>query len=81
MDNKNLLKLTAINLKLGSRGLTLNPDEARKLRDELQELLGPKTGDMPYYIQQPIWIDHNAEPWPDRWDVSYENGVTLTINV
>lgn len=70
--NENLVKIETIIIKGGGSNvmLLLKPNEARKVRDALTELMGPKTGDMPYFVQPPIYVDPNSESWPNKWSMS-----------
>ncbi len=77
MNNDELVKVTLIKVKIGSREIELTPDEARRLSEVLNDLIGPKTV-QPVYIpvqpypkwNEPFWVNPNVEPWPNHWEIT-----------
>ncbi len=80
MSTEGLVKVTSVVVSLNGKNVELTPEQARRLRDELQELLGPR---IPQYVPvysaplnpvwetTPIYCDPNSEKWPDHWSVKY----------
>lgn len=91
MSTDGLIRVTSITISLGGKEVELTPEQARRLRDELHELLGPKTPQYvpvyplpcPVWETTPVYCDPNSEKWPDHWSVKYgalSNCASLTIH-
>ncbi len=72
MSTEGLVKVSSIVISIDGKPIELTPKQARTLRDELNELLGPKEVQVPvpFYVERPIWIDPNSERWPDHWQIT-----------
>src|SRR4051812_288095 len=85
MNEDELVRVTLITVKVGEKEFVLTPEEARKLRRALDDLLGPTqpvvvtTPVYPYTPQpcapwsEPIWINPNIEPWPNGWQTTCQS--------
>lgn len=86
MSTEGLVKVTSIAVSINGNLVELTPDQARILRDELHELLGPKPTywpHVPLWESAPIYCDPNSEKWPDHWTVKYgplANLASITIH-
>ena len=76
-----MVKVDRIQFIIDSKNISLGPESARLLRNEICNLLGPRT-ENGAKEDAPIWIDPNAEPYPEKWMLGHQDGkCVLTIYV
>lgn len=86
MSQEGLVRVTSITISIGEKRVELTTDQARVLRDELQELLGPRINYWPnvkIWESPPVYCDPNSERWPEHWSITYgplSNCAALTIH-
>lgn len=69
-------EVTKITIKIGEAEIALKPEEARGLRDVLNELLGGKTIEI---RTDHIMERHPWNPWAPWWDVTYTTPEKPTV--
>jgi hypothetical protein len=97
MDSESV-KIELIKINVSGKVIELTTKEARLLFGELNNLFGPQPS-APVYIpckpfgdsgggtypwwDQPIYCNPNAEPFPDKWQVTYNayTGPALSISI
>ena len=81
MKKEDCIAITSVKIQVGDKNLELTPAELRRLGDVIKDLIGPVPADpvfIPYIqmtypawpqpiLQEPIWVNPNHEPWPDKW--------------
>ena len=53
---KKKIEIKEISIKIGDKTITLSPDEARTLKDELSKVFGDSRYYYPVYITQPVQV-------------------------
>lgn len=79
---EDMVKIARVQFIIDSKTISLGPESARLLRNEVCNLLGPRSTGEEVTKNAPIWIDPNAEPHPEKWVLGYVDGeYVLTIYV
>lgn len=71
--------IESIKIKIGEKSIELSPEEAKQLRDSLDEVLGKHVCPTPYYIPYVPYYPYRIEPvWEPPYRTTWDTG-TATV--